>query len=396
MERPGLLLVGVLALLFSVFILLAVSSGLGSACNICSINKIRFGRSSLPAGDSNVQVNISSESWQPYASSTAAASARNSSKAFPTDLSVCSRHPQLAEGVCYFAQQHHCWQGVAQVCHQRGHSQRNCSVTGWVSMFYLALLSNRAITTTFKDPLPGFEAACDMPYINWTQPFAYPDGALDLADLYYKGMSENNPERYFPNEGLINSTMYNMTYVVNQAMEHGTKFGFFHDQNLTNYPPSNSEVPYVIAASNRGQTYKLALNPYHRQQLWSFGLTPETAYMCGFFYLCSPNTAVQELYKPYWEALSRPGLLKIGIMVRVGDSVFQGNAQSDNATAIQLVDGPGDVYFRCAAAFENAYRVPGQEVVWYLMSDSLGFSTGSQEQVWREGHDRLEHQDRSP
>uniref|UniRef100_A0A383WNK2 Uncharacterized protein n=1 Tax=Tetradesmus obliquus TaxID=3088 RepID=A0A383WNK2_TETOB len=240
-------------------------------------------------------------------------------------------------------------------------------------MFYLALLSNRAITTTFKDPLPGFEAACDMPYINWTQPFAYPDGALDLADLYYKGMSENNPERYFPNEGLINSTMYNMTYVVNQAMEHGTKFGFFHDQNLTNYPPSNSEVPYVIAASNRGQTYKLSLNPYHRQQLWSFGLTPETAYMCGFFYLCSPNTAVQELYKPYWEALSRPGLLKIGIMVRVGDSVFQGNAQSDNATAIQLVDGPGDVYFRCAAALEKAYRVPGQEVVWYLMSDSLGF-----------------------
>lgn len=149
-------------------------------------------------------------------------------------------------------------------------------------------------------------------------------------------MNENDHERSYPREGPVNSTMYNMTYVVNQAMNHGTKFGLFHDRNLTSYPFDNAEVPYVISVSNRGQTYKLASNPYHSGQLWSFCLTPETVYMCGFFHLCSPNSAVQDLYKRYWEALSRPGVLKIGIMARVGDSVFQGKTQSDNVTAMQL------------------------------------------------------------
>lgn len=184
-------------------------------------------------------------------------------------------------------------------------------------------------------------------------------------------MSEINAERYYPKQGLVNSTTYHMLYITNQEMKRDTKSGFFHHQNPTSYPPGNEEVPYVIASSNRGQTYKLMLNPYHRQQLWSFGLTPETAYMCGFFYLCSPNRAVQDLYRPYWEALSRPGILKIGIMVRVGDHVFKGSTQSDSDAAMAYVNGPGDLYFRCAAAVEKAFALPGQEVVWYLISDSV-------------------------
>jgi hypothetical protein len=162
-------------------------------------------------------------------------------------------------------------------------------------------------------------------------------------------------------------------------MKPNTKSGFFRDHNLTSYPPGKADVPYLISSSNRGQTYNLAFNPFHKQQLWSFGLTPETAFMCGFFYLCSPNAAVQKLYKPYWDNLSQPGLLRIAIMVRVGDHVFRGNAQTDNSSAVAYLNGPGDTYFRCAAAIEKAFALPGQAVVWYVMSDSLALRQAAKE-----------------
>lgn len=43
-------------------------------------------------------------------------------------------------------------------------------VTGFVTQFYLALLSGRAFTMVTYGDLPPFEAACDMPYFNWTHP----------------------------------------------------------------------------------------------------------------------------------------------------------------------------------------------------------------------------------
>jgi hypothetical protein len=48
------------------------------------------------------------------------------------------------------------------------------------------------------------------------------------------------------------------------------------------------------------------------------GLRPEEAFMCGFFALCRPNAAVQQLYyEPFWRPLLQPHVLSIGIQVRL-------------------------------------------------------------------------------
>jgi hypothetical protein len=53
-----------------------------------------------------------------------------------------------------------------------------------------------------------------------------------------------------------------------------------------------------------------------RGDFWALGLRPEEAFMCGFFALCRPNAAVQQLYyQPFWKPLLQPNVLSIGIQV---------------------------------------------------------------------------------
>jgi hypothetical protein len=89
--------------------------------------------------------------------------------------------------------------------------------------------------------------------------------------------------------------------------------------------------------------------------------------MCGWFTICAPNSAVQALYRSYWEALSDPDVLRIGIQVRLGDDVFKAQA-SNHAEAQFALASP---YFKCAETIEQAFAAPGQKVLWFLMSDAL-------------------------
>jgi hypothetical protein len=89
--------------------------------------------------------------------------------------------------------------------------------------------------------------------------------------------------------------------------------------------------------------------------------------MCGWFTLCAPNTAVQALYRPYWEALSEPGVLRIGINVRLGDAVFRQQHESLGDSQL-AVAAP---YFECAEILEKAFAVAGQKVLWYLTADAM-------------------------
>jgi hypothetical protein len=158
--------------------------------------------------------------------------------------------------------------------------------------------------------------------------------------------------------------MYHILYLSNQ---HEKTLDIFKHSNLSGYPPTNPDIPYVLSSSNRGQTHYLMHNPYHKSELASYGLRPETAFMCGWFSICAPNTAVQVLYGKQWETLSQPGVLRIGIQARLGDGVF--TKQDSNLGASQLAVAA--LYFACAEKLEKAFAVPGQKVVWYLISDAL-------------------------
>lgn len=170
--------------------------------------------------------------------------------------------------------------------------------------------------------------------------------------------------RNIPEHGPVNTSMYFPLHLINQPE---SVLDMFKHTNLSLFPGSQPEVPFVVSASNRGHTFHLMHNPYHRQELSAYGLRPETAFMCGWFAICSPNAKVQELYQNYWEALREPGAFRIGINARLGDAVF--TQQNEDLGDAQLALAAP--YFTCAEKLEKAYAVPGQKVLWYFMADAL-------------------------
>lgn len=90
--------------------------------------------------------------------------------------------------------------------------------------------------------------------------------------------------------------------------------------------------------------------------------------MCSWFYLCSPNAAVQNLYRETWSTLRDRSALKIGIKVRLEDRVF---ANQHNETLGEEQLQQAAPYFECARRLEKTFATPGQRVVWFLISDAL-------------------------
>jgi hypothetical protein len=192
--KPSLISIvaGFLTLLVAAVLLLHASS---RVCSTISTRIVLKGQGSLPdtkSAQHAANATNAAHSWQPYSSTTAAVSARSVlEKNFPqyTRCLISSStwqfdyaflHSSITAGKALPKY-------LTDVACQKGVADR---ITGWVTTFYQAVLSNRAITSVAKSPLLGFEPACDMPYINWTNPFTYPDGALDLA--YYNPAGEMN------------------------------------------------------------------------------------------------------------------------------------------------------------------------------------------------------------
>lgn len=241
---------------------------------------------------------------------------------------------------------------------QKGLADR---LTGVITQLYLAMLSGRALTLVTIDQTPDLAAVCDMPNINWTHPNPIPDDALRVTKQEVRRgdvPKSVDRSRYY----LINTQD---DYVLDRLVQR---------ENFTAFPRSHPDVENVLWVSNRGATYPLMSNPYHRSQLWQYGLTSENAFMCGFFYLCKPNSALTALYEPYWKVMSDPDTLKIGIQVRVGDWVFTRNRPQNDSTWLARAQDHLD----CAGQIEKVYAAPGQKVVWYFMSDSIDLSKAVQ------------------
>jgi hypothetical protein len=235
-------------------------------------------------------------------------------------------------------------------------------LAGLMTHFWHAVLTNRAFTTIAYGSVPSFSAMCDRPFIDWTtKPAQVPDEAIEPLKFTYMGeRGYPGHKRFLP--ASLDPKTYQMLYLVNGP-----------SRNLTVYQNSNissmltPDPAYLLASSNRGRTWAMANNPHHKQQFWGYGVPPEEAFMCGFFFLCSPVSAIQQYYKKYWDALQEPGVLKIGIQIRLGDGVFKGAEKEQDAEETLRV---GAEWFECAKRLEKAYAAPGQKVVWYLNSDS--------------------------
>lgn len=255
-------------------------------------------------------------------------------------------------------------------------------LSGVLTLFWTAVLSQRAFTELAYNPLPSFGAACDYPWINWTHPEVLPAAVVDPLKYTYKGQRGYGGDRSY-NVSLVDTQKFHPLYLTTHEKRHerGLVRPEWHDNftklDLSRFPGSNPDVPYVIAGANRGRSYMMAkTNPHHRKDFWRMGITPDNAFMCGFFFLCSPNAAVQQLYQNFWKQLSEPGVLSIGIQVRFGDRIIK--RDFNDAFPARTVDRAWQ-YFECAEHLERTHALPGQKVVWYLNSDSRQLRVAAKE-----------------
>jgi hypothetical protein len=241
-------------------------------------------------------------------------------------------------------------------------------VIGMVTQFYLALLGQRAFTEfSPPDHPPGLAAACDFPFFNWTHPQQLPDALL--APLPKEATSRTDID---PNEAAIYPDPYDNYALHNMVNPLDSQLEVLSRANLTNFPVGSPTVQYVLSTTNRGASYALLRNPRHKEQFWrEFGLRPETAFMCGFWSLCSPNAAVKSMYaERYWAPLRQPKVFKIGIQVRFGDALAFLHNEDMSAAALMAMAAP---YFECAVALEQEYAQAGQQSIWFVISDSGAF-----------------------
>ena len=174
----------------------------------------------------------------------------------------------------------------------------------------------------------------------------------------YKGISQNLPnDRPLPPEVDPNEywPMYGLNNKVTDLLLQG---------DIKKNPVGHENVTSVVVASNRGRVWAVFDNPFAKQGLVDAGLRPDTAIACAFSYLFRPRQEVKALYAEKWKIMADPSILKIGIQVRLGDRMFTGSNASPSWESVEA-------YFACAFEIEKTRALPGQRVIYYMMSDSL-------------------------
>lgn len=128
----------------------------------------------------------------------------------------------------------------------------------------------------------------------------------------------------------------------------------------------------VVISGNTGLSALLFDNPRYKHQLIAMGLRPEDAFPCAMEFLFAPNTAVQDYFKHDFEVMSGDAF-KIGIQMRLGDYFVTGRAalRSEHHRNAEPVLTSVQHFLDCAEQIEATYKLPEQQVVWFVISDSI-------------------------
>lgn len=248
--------------------------------------------------------------------------------------------------------------------HPRGGLGNNLDAI--VTLFYWAILSNRALIIMPKADV-RFESVFDSPFINWTDDGQNVANNSRFFDLVHAEQGERDEELY-------------------EAL---------HSRNLTEL---HTDVSVLDIALGAPLFHVIFTNPNHRQQMYTWGLSPETAFGCALRYLFRPNEQVRTRFAEEFERLADKSVFKIGIHARFGDAVFQGGSGKLDDREVDIFDDEhlGHI-FRCAQHIEEHKALPGQVALWYVISDAREFRSYALREfgakVFSRANDSIEHID---
>ncbi|CAL8469091.1 g8632 [Coccomyxa elongata] len=228
--------------------------------------------------------------------------------------------------------------------HKNGLGDR---LTSAITIFYFALLSGRAFRIDWKGASNdvALTSALEKPNVDWE---------FKAGDL--EGQEGTQRVNWFQKDGYW--------------PQHTEPFDAFGGNDLA---LMWREARAVVFAINTGVVDTLFYNPYHRQQLFEWGLMPETAVGCALDFLFRPRAEVLDLVRDVHAQLRDSGALKLGIQIRLGDDYLKDKPRGTCDEAVD--DEHVERWFRCAAKVEEEYRVEGRPVYWYIVSDCPSLRT---------------------
>lgn len=237
---------------------------------------------------------------------------------------------------------------------------------GVMSEFFWAVLSDRAfLLTTYADgTLPRWDAAVEPALFDWrAEESDFPESLTAPLHYTYRGDRGFGGDRsYGPGVDAARDAQF---YMVNRNRE------VFGKENMSAFggfiggPGAGRERLFV--SSNRGGVALLFENLHHADWMRRVaGLTPSTAWACGWRALFAPGPVVLATYARIFEQLRRLGGRCVSVNVRAGDEILAGRA------GIGSLSPSHEAVFECAAKASAALSggAPGAVVPWYLTSDS--------------------------
>lgn len=168
-------------------------------------------------------------------------------------------------------------------------------LTGAITSFYVALLTQRAFVMFYGDRHLQYEWAYDQPHIKWTVPAAVMD--VLLAGRYRSIFDP--PSDPGPDNPLV------------AALARGQIHRFY------------SIEEYLQIFTNAGLVVRhMVGNKRYRSALRDVGITATNAYQCAYAFLFSPKAELRHLVEDEVAAITQPGHVTIGVHVRAGDDVL--------------------------------------------------------------------------
>lgn len=237
-------------------------------------------------------------------------------------------------------------------------------LAGQVTQFLLALLSNRAfLVTNGNDSLP-MNVAFD--HINIRSEIA--DDFMNPRDILMNLTFDEYPASI---DRAKSCPLYlNAGSIISQyeiVEKRNNRIFLYGDLSKEPVECANSETIYVT--SNRGYSWRMFDNPYHRQQLLSMGLRRETTFKCvvDYLYRLKPSACSGKCVAMKESILNsrKEGVIVIAIQVRIGDIAFEPNFDLK-----KLGYDPSENHFKCANKIANRFSMIGRDTIFFFISDS--------------------------